>query len=114
MNITIRKGVAEDFSQVVELIKEFSIFQRTPEKVTITAEQMKHEEKLFQCFVAVDQSQLVVGFGSYFFAYYSWSGKAIYLDDLYVSEAYRGLGIGTRLLNSVIELAAIENCKKVR
>ena len=47
-------------------------------------------------------------------AYYSWTGKTIYLDDLYVLENYRGRGIGNALLDKVIETAKTENCKKVR
>ena len=31
----------------------------------------------------------------YYFAYYTWVGKTLYLDDLYVKESYRGNGLGT-------------------
>ena len=55
-----------------------------------------------------------MGFATYFIAYYSWTGKVVYLDDLYVLEKYRGLGIGSKLLDRVIEIAKNENCKKVR
>jgi diamine N-acetyltransferase len=32
----------------------------------------------------------------YFFVY-SWEGKATHMEDLYVTEAYRGKGIGTKV-----------------
>jgi ribosomal protein S18 acetylase RimI-like enzyme len=50
----------------------------------------------------------------YFFAYYTWVGKSLYLDDLYVKESYRKLKIGSALLNEVMKIAKAENCKRVR
>ncbi len=50
----------------------------------------------------------------YFIAYYTWVGKSLYLDDLYVKEAYRQHKIGSALLSRVFEAALAENCKRVR
>jgi len=49
-----------------------------------------------------------------FFAYYTWVGKSLYLDDIYVMESYRGQKIGTELLKKVFEIAQKEGCKRVR
>jgi diamine N-acetyltransferase len=114
MPVTIRKAGAEDLPRILTLIKEFALFQRTPEKVTVTAEQMQEDRDLFRCFIAETEDGEAVGFASFFFAYYSWTGKAVYLDDLYVREAFRKQGIGKRLLQSVIDLARQEGCRKVR
>ena len=113
MTIEIRKAETIDFSQIYSLIKEFASFIETPEKVITTPSQMIQDKDYFHCFVAVDKDE-VVGFSTYFIAYYSWTGKTIYLDDLYVLENYRGLGIGNKLLDKIIETAKTENCKKVR
>lgn len=114
MSVIIRRGTSEDFSSVFALIKEFAHFQKTPEKVLNTVAQMLEEKELFQCFVAEDEGKGIVGFASFFFAYYSWSGKALYLDDLYVKESYRGSSIGTGLLQAVIAFAKEQHCKKLR
>lgn len=113
MPIQIRKARVSDFEQIYDLIKEFAIFIKTPEKLSITLPQMIKEKDFFRCLIALD-NDIVVGFASYFFAYYSWSGKAMYLDDLYVLEKYRGQGIGNQLLDQVIATARKENCKKLR
>ena len=89
MNVIIRKAEEQDFAAILSLINEFSIFQKTPQKVTITLDEMVANGNLFQCFVAEAANKGIVGFASFFFAYYSWSGKVIYLDDLYVTDAYR-------------------------
>jgi GNAT superfamily N-acetyltransferase len=114
MNITIRKGIEADYPAIIDLINEFAHFQKTPERVTNTVEQMRADNNLFQCFVAVDDRNRIVGYAAWFFAYFSWTGKALYLDDLYVIESARGLAIGTRLLQTVIDHATATNCVKVR
>lgn len=114
MAIIIRKADQQDFATILRLIKEFAVFQKTPEKVTITLEEMIGDANLFQCFVAEAENKTIVGFASFFFTYYSWSGKALYLDDLYVKEAYRKLGIGKMFLEAVIAVAKNSQCKKIR
>jgi len=115
MSITIRRAVEKDYPVIIEALKEFAVFQKTdPEKVTNTPELMRQEQQYFVCFIAEDEQGNFAGMASCSFAYYSWSGKAIYLDDLYVKPAYRKQKIGKLLLTSVFELAKAENCKKVK
>lgn len=112
--MNIRKASTHDFPAILSLIQEFAVFQNTPEKVTITLPQMQAEASFFQCFIAETDAKEIIGFASFFFAYYSWSGKAVYLDDLYVTAPYRKQGIGKQLLGAVIQLAKDTQCKKVR
>jgi len=113
MKITIRKANEKDFPAVFSLIKELAVFEKHPEKVTNSVEQMRKEKDFFQCYVAETDDKEIVGMEIFFFAYYTWSGKSLYLDDLYVKEAYRGKGIGTKLLKNVFEIAKKEHCKRV-
>jgi GNAT superfamily N-acetyltransferase len=114
MKVVVKRANEQDFPKILDLIREFSIFQGTPERVTISLEQMIYESAFFQCFIAETDDQEVVGFATFFFAYYSWTGKALYLDDLYVKEVFRKQGIGKQLLEAVIEFARLESCRKVR
>lgn len=113
MNLTIREAAPNDYEQIFLLIKEFAAFIKTPEKVLISPDQMLQDREYFRCFVVTD-NETIIAFSTYFFAYYSWTGKAIYLDDLYVTETYRGKGIGNLLFNKIIETAKNNNCKKVK
>ena len=114
MFINIRKATEADFPAILGLIKELALFEKAPEKVTNTVEQMKEEQALFQSIVAENNNGEIVGMALYFFAYYTWVGKSLYLDDLYVKESYRKLKIGSALLNEVMKIAREENCKRVR
>lgn len=114
MAITIRLYSTADIPAIYDLIIEFAAFQKTPEKVMITPQQMQDEKELFQCMVAQNDDGKIVGFASFFFVYYSWSGKALYLDDLYIQPAYRGAKTGTNLLMALKEFAINSKCRKMR
>jgi GNAT superfamily N-acetyltransferase len=114
MNISIRKATPEDFPVILSLIMELATFEKEPEKVTNTVEQMKQEQDLFRCFVAETEDREIVGMALYFLAYFTWVGKSLYLEDIYIKESFRKLKIGTALLSRVFEVAREENCKRVR
>ncbi len=104
----------KDFPDIFDCIKELALFERAPEKVTNCVEQMKSEKKYFNCFVARNNEGKMLGFALFFIAYYTWVGKSLYLDDIYVKEKFRNLGIGKALLKKVFETAKTENCSRVR
>lgn len=114
MTYNIRKATENDFEAILGLIKELAAFENAPEKVLNTVEQMKAEQELFHCYVVETADLEIIGMALYYFAYYTWVGKSLYLDDLYVKEAYRGYGIGSDLLTLLFQIARENNCKRVR
>lgn len=64
MNFVIRKADVDDFEEILSLIIEFSEFQKTPEKVSITLDQLKKDKEFFQCLIAVNEKE-IIGFASY-------------------------------------------------
>jgi GNAT superfamily N-acetyltransferase len=113
-NFTITKAGIADFEAIFECIQELAEFERAREKVTNNPEQMKLEKDFFECYIARDPDGNTLGIALYFFAYYTWVGKSLYLDDIYVKEKYRRTGIGKALLKKVFEAAKEENCSRVR
>lgn len=110
----IREATEDDFPEILGLIKELAEFEKAPEKVTNSVEQMKKEKDLFRCFVAEAPSGEIAGMALYFIAYYTWVGKSLYLDDIYVKTSFRRLRLGSALLNKIFEVARQEDCKRVR
>ena len=112
--LTIRKIDEHDFDVLITLFREFALFEKLPDKMTNSVEQMLKEKEHLTGFVAVDAGNKIVGYVTYFFGYYTWIGKSLYMDDLYVRPDFRGAGVGTKLINEVIAFAKAENCKKLR
>jgi len=114
MTITIRKATEKDFPVILTLIKELAEYERDLEKVTNSVSLMIEEQEHFSCFVAVTEHNEIIGMAIYFFAYYTWVGKSLYLEDIYVKEQYRRYRVGSSLLRKVFDVARKENCKRVR
>ena len=114
IQFSIRPATEADFEAILGLIKELALFEKAPEKVINTVEQMKAEQAYFQAWVAEKADREIIGFALFYFVYYTWVGKSLYLDDLYVKEAYRGHKIGSQLLDKVIEIGKQNACKRIR
>lgn len=114
MDISIRQATEDDFPSILALINELAVFEKAPEQVTNSVELMRKEKDFFHCFVAETSEKEVVGMALYYFVYYTWVGKSLYLDDIYVKENFRKQKIGTALLSKVFEIAREEDCKRVR
>jgi len=114
MEITVREANAEDFPAILSLIKELAEYERASGKVTNSVDRMREEQDLFRCFVAEAGHGEIVGMALFFMAYFTWVGKSLYLEDIYIREPYRQHGIGSMLLNRVFEVARAERCRRVR
>jgi GNAT superfamily N-acetyltransferase len=114
MKYTIQSIQEDHFPELIRLFKEFTHFEKLPELMTNSVEKMISEKRFINGCVAISENNEVIGYVTYFDAYYTWSGKSMYMDDLYVQKEYRGFGIGTRLIESVIEKARFGSCKNLR
>ena len=114
MTVTIRPIEERDYATLILLFQEFSHFEKLPEKMTNSVEQMLAEKEFLTGLVALNPENEILGYVTYFFGYYTWIGKSLYMDDLYVRPDFRGAGVGTKLINEVIAFAKAENCKKLR
>lgn len=114
MEFNIRIASEKDFKRIHQLNREFSHFIKTPEKFKISLDDMIAEQDHFKILVVEKADGEIIGFASTFIAWYSWIGKSLYLDDLYVLEPFRGNGLGSRLMDEVFKLAKSQGCKKVK
>lgn len=105
MNLTIRKGQPADIPQVLDLIRELALYEKAPQEVTNTEEEMLRDgfghSPCFRLLVAETEGQ-IAGMAIYFIKYSTWKGKGVYLDDIVVREHLRGNGIGKKLFDAVI------------
>ena len=106
MKFTIRPATKNDMHQALNLIKELAIFEKEPEAVEVTITDLQNDgfskNPAFYCFVAEVNSK-IEGIALIYNRYSTWKGKILHLEDLIVSQAMRGHGLGTALLNEVIK-----------
>lgn len=114
MSITIQPITNNDFEELITLFQAMADYQGQPEKMTNTLATMQREAEWLQGFTARNQAGELVGYATFFYAYYTWRGKCLYMDDLFIREDHRGQKIGRRLLEKVIDFARSEACHKVR
>lgn len=111
-NISIRQGRKEDIPAVLLLIKELAEYEKAPLEVVVTEEDMVEfgfgNNPFFQLLVATD-NETIVGISIYYIRYSTWKGPMLYLEDLVVSENYRGNGIGHLLFEATMKVAAEKN-----
>ena len=104
----IREATQQDVPQILELIMELAHFENEPDQVEITAQDLLDhgfgDLPKFKCFVAEVDSQ-ICGMALIYERYSTWKGPAIHLEDLIVRHANRGQGVGTLLLNTVVDHA---------
>ncbi len=109
----IRPANTADYPTIHALMLEFALFQKTPEKVTITVNQMIKDKDFFKSYVVTDKGT-IIGFASYYLSYNSWTGKSLYLDDIYLTPAARGMNIGNRIMDKLASIAKSNDCTKMR
>jgi GNAT superfamily N-acetyltransferase len=112
----IRKGTAADMNGVLALIKELAVFEKEPEAVVITVEDLIRDgfgaHPLFSVFVA-EKEQEIVGIALYYYRYSTWKGKTIHLEDLVVKESMRGTGLGLALYSAIIEQGKTDGVRRI-
>ncbi len=115
MDFKIRKATPEDMPAVLELIQELAEFEKEPDAVIISAEDLKKdgfgENPAFTCFVA-EAKEKIEGMALCYFRYSTWKGKTVHLEDLVVREKMRGKGLGNALYKRVIQFAKEEGVKR--
>ena len=115
---TIRWARPEDAGHIIKLIKGLAAYENEPQSsIKITEADILRdgfsEPKRFECLVA-ELNEEVVGFALFFSNYSTWEGRpGIYLEDLYVDEKARGLGLGKDLMAALAKLAQERDCKRL-
>lgn len=112
----IRKATKKDMQSVLELIQELAIFEKEPDAVIVTVDDLVRdgfsENPLFQCFVAEKENN-IIGMALFYYRYSTWKGKTIHLEDLIVKKSKRGTGAGFALYKEIIKQGKAENVRRI-
>ena len=113
----IRIATAADVPGTLALIRELAVFEREPDAVEVTEEELTKDgfggNAHFQCFVA-EIDQRIVGIALFYPCYSTWKGKSFHLEDLIVTQSERGKGIGFELLKTFIAYAHDSGVRRIQ
>jgi GNAT superfamily N-acetyltransferase len=114
--MNIRKGRIEDMPAVLGLIKELATFEKEPQAVVVTVNDLERDgfgvKPLFHTFIAEENDE-IVGMALYYYRYSTWKGKTIHLEDLIVKEEKRGVGLGFKLYSEVIAQGKYDGVRRI-
>lgn len=115
-DISIRKGIETDLEQVLGLVKELAIYEKAPNEVEVTVQEMQNwgfgKDKLFEFFVA-EHNATIVGIALYYYKYSTWKGKCLFLEDIIITEKYRRYGLGSKLFEEIVGVAKKQQVRRM-
>eukprot|EP00123_Amoebidium_parasiticum_P014100 comp22329_c0_seq1/m.33193 comp22329_c0_seq1/g.33193 ORF comp22329_c0_seq1/g.33193 comp22329_c0_seq1/m.33193 type:complete len:160 (-) comp22329_c0_seq1:314-793(-) len=115
----VRFATEADADDVVRLVKALAVYEKfDPEKdVKLTREIVLRdgftEPKRFEVLIGEVDGK-AVGYLLFFYTYSTFAGHTgIYIEDVFVEEAYRGRGLGKKLITTAINIATERGCPRV-
>ena len=113
----IRRAHMDDVSVILELIRDLATYERAPDEVVATREQLVDvlfgERPVAEVLLAFEE-EFPVGFAVYFYNFSTWLGRpGLYLEDLFVKPEKRGKGYGRALLVELAKLARDRGCGRM-
>jgi len=113
-NIEIRPASAADAGLILRFITDLAIYENAEDAVVTTEDDLRQSlfgpgSTTYAVICEIDSRP--AGFAVWFFNYSTWLGKnGLYLEDLYVSPEFRGLGAGKALLKHLARIAVEKGC----
>ena len=113
----IRPAHVEDVPIILQLIRDLATYERAPDEVVATEEQLVDvlfgERPVAEVLLAFEEKS-PVGFAVYFYNFSTWLGRAgLYLEDLFVKPEKRGKGYGRALLVELAKIARDRGCGRM-
>jgi GNAT superfamily N-acetyltransferase len=115
--VSIRFATISDVTLLRTLIRELAEFENELDQVLITEADLARDgfgpQPKFRVLLAY-WDQEPAGYALFFDFYSTWRGRQMFLEDLFVREAFRGRKIGKGVLAAVARIAEREGCHALR
>jgi GNAT superfamily N-acetyltransferase len=116
-DFAIRSARVEDVPIILQLIRDLATYERAPNEVTATEEQLVDvlfgEKPVAEVLLAFE-GKSPVGFAVFFYNFSTWLGRpGLYLEDLFVKPEKRGKGYGRALLVDLAKIARDRGCGRM-
>ncbi|MFM9904601.1 MAG: N-acetyltransferase family protein [Pyrinomonadaceae bacterium] len=117
MSITIRKIGEADLAAVVEMMREFAVYEKLAEYCTVTVERLQTamfgETDLVEGLIALED-ETPFGYALFYPNFSSFRGeRGLYLEDIYIREQYRRHNLGMQMLQKIAFLAKRRGLERI-
>ncbi|MFM6946142.1 MAG: N-acetyltransferase family protein [Flavobacteriales bacterium] len=112
----VRTATPADVPAIFKLIQDLAKYERAPEQVVNTPEQLEIDlfaDRICEALVASNDENQIVGFALFYTSYSTWKGRCLYLEDFYVTENERKQGYGQALFDAVVAIAKQRGVKRM-
>ncbi len=112
----LRAAGLEDVPVILAFIRELAVFEREPDAVKMTADQLRNalfgDRPIAEALLA-ETAAGPAGFAIWFESFNTWTGRpSLYLEDVYVQPAARKQGIGKAIFAHLARLAVSRNYQR--
>jgi GNAT superfamily N-acetyltransferase len=112
--LNIRPATVADAQQILDFIIELAVYEKARQEVVTDVAELGRTlfgpDPKAHCLLCEINGR-AVGYAVYFYNYSTWLGRnGIYLEDVYVTPAFRRRGAGKALLKYIAQIAVAENC----
>jgi GNAT superfamily N-acetyltransferase len=116
--LNIHPATRQDVPTLLSLIRGLAAYEKKPNAVVATEQDLLRDafgpNPKFRALIAEWKGE-PAGYASFFHFYSTYQGNsALFLEDLFVLDKFRGNGIGMALLSAVAKLAIEEGCFGLR
>ena len=117
INLNIRKASLDDVPLILKFIKELLVYEKLSKEVLATEDVLRETlfgDKPYAEVLIAEIDQKPVGYALYFYNFSTFVGRpGLYIEDVFVSEEYRGRGVGTALFKYCAHIAKERKCGRM-
>lgn len=115
-NLRLKRATAKDVTDIRMLIQGLADHVKESDAVNITLDQLQLDgfetpTPLYHCLLLQDvETEKSCGVAVFYFGYDIDTGRFLYLEDLFIEEAYRGKGAGKSVMLVLASIAHMSDC----
>ena len=115
--ITIRFATIDNVGVLLQLIRGLAVYEKAPDAVVATEEDLRQHgfgpKRHFEALLAFLDGE-PAGFALFHPRFSTWLGRpGVYLEDIFVTEAARGRGVGRRLMARLAAIAVERGWERI-
>jgi ribosomal protein S18 acetylase RimI-like enzyme len=117
MDLVIRAIAPADVPSIIRLLREFAAFEGLSAFCEVTEDNLSAamfgDDAVVEGLIAFD-GEAAIGYAIFYPNFASFRGqRGLYLEDIYVNDKYRGMGVGDAMIREIARTAAARGLERL-